>query len=285
MEDLNNALHLWLKRENQRENSGTRNTVDKTVNEINDDQGCLLQPKPWLEDVRKWEPKGDSDAGGSLIISPKATQVSSSTTSSTTRDANHCHVEKHGESPFACRYCSKRFKDRFLKFKHEQSHGVNIKFACDFCPFKFTSKGDLETHVNAQHSKEREQRFKDGPPLKPVKLPKKDWKPPFTCYFCDKEFDTYEKNRLHEISHTHPYRCKICATRKECKDLMAVHESFHRRKLKCKVCQQEFTHLQVRSTFQIAQEDHVCGSCKKKGFGIMSAKPNGLRSFSRISQF
>ena len=181
------------------------------------------------------------------------------------------HVEsEHGEKPFKCEKCEKRFQSLIAKSYHEQTHhagevkvfdcnvcgkqfksGIHLKqhvkyvhsdtrrWNCDECDAKFKQKRDLRIHVFNKHNVNYSTEDYDENQSKTSKVIK--------CEQCEATF-WYRKNLSAHMKTKHTigesFQCDKCNSIFKNKKTMVAHKRYKHEQLdldiSCKVCGKTF---------------------------------------------
>jgi len=108
------------------------------------------------------------------------------------------HVLLHsGKRPYACRKCSKSFKDPAALRRHENTH-KKVSFRCSECQRSFSRKATLKQHLRTHAN---------------VKL---------TCAFCPKQYG-YRQSLQKHVKKAHHEKCFSC---QKCKKLYISKKHF-----------------------------------------------------------
>ncbi|XP_044585699.1 zinc finger protein 454-like isoform X2 [Cotesia glomerata] len=178
------------------------------------------------------------------------------------------HMKSHcKDKRFSCSVCSKTFREQSLVTDHmkihseedksisyeicscKTSHTDNKPIACELCPYKFRTNGDLKYHMRI-HTGEK----------------------PFQCDECSAKF--CRKSQLAEHKRTHsgekPFQCKTCSFKCARKSQLNYHvKNYHKKEsYSCKDCPSKFDDvvaLKIHAGHhkKVQVEVFQCGICSK----------------------
>ncbi|XP_044011253.1 zinc finger protein 2 homolog isoform X2 [Aphidius gifuensis] len=149
-----------------------------------------------------------------------------------------------------CNICLRIFTKYTLLLNHERIHnGEQIKFECDKCGKKLSSKNSLKYHIRSVHTTER----------------------PHICQYCDDSFVSKYSKLIHERVHTgeRPYACNNCDMRYRSSSNLSQHMKLHlnERPHICQYCSKNFTRkcaLIDHERTHTGIKPHLCLICGKK---------------------
>ena len=155
------------------------------------------------------------------------------------------HELRHGEAPFACEVCDKRFFNNCNLQYHMKVHEARQPYECVDCDKKFLKKNHLTCHRRQVHS----------PKVKP-----------FVCKVCKKSFQLKGYLNMHKRTHNDMknYQCDRCDRTFSTQDFLNEHRKTHvpPRTMKCVVCKRKFAD---RSALKVHLEMHL-EEQRRKGY-------------------
>lgn len=193
-------------------------------------------------------------------------------------DIRRHHRHDHGEVPYKCGFCDKRFTDmRFLR-EHENIHTRNKVFKCDICSKEFRYKQTLRRHISWHNGTNKKymceecgKSFNDVTNLNKhrdtvhLKLRR------FACDQCPKTFTAKKHLKSHMYTHSgETFTCEICNKLFTNRYYLMAHKKIHdpNRKFVCQHCGKTFNrrgeyakHLRVHAGDRVLP--YKCSLCPK----------------------
>ncbi|XP_034043259.1 zinc finger protein 567-like isoform X2 [Thalassophryne amazonica] len=125
---------------------------------------------------------------------------------------------------YACSFCNKTFRTKFILANHVTIHTEAKLYSCRICGKRFLYRTHLQLHMNC-HSGQR----------------------PYTCNICGKGFTHPGSISTHKRTHTgeKPYSCADCGKHFRQKADLIKHTLIHtgEKPFRCNVCNREFNRL------------------------------------------
>lgn len=201
------------------------------------------------------------------------------------------HLVRHGEEPYTCKICGKRFsKVRALKEHSVASHSGGTPYSCRQCPARFSTLTDLTVHIR-KHSGNTDahacpvcpRRFATSKQLREHsathefdRKPSDKYKRTATgsgnhaCTQCERRFRKKCDLERHERVHSgaKPYSCPICKGRFQQAHNLTKHMVTHTgvKSYTCDICHKTFGRSDVLARHMHVHEvnkPHSCEFCNR----------------------
>lgn len=150
------------------------------------------------------------------------------------------HLQMHaGILPFGCKYCDKKFAQKYTMIIHERIHTGEKPFECNVCKRRFGDPSNLTSHTKT-HTNERS----------------------YECNVCGKTYKHSNQIKRHMRSHTNekPFKCRIGGCNKEYASKHGYMNHVRTKhnlgnkiiKYECDLCGLEFSSKSALSTHKIS---------------------------------
>ncbi|CAL4120912.1 unnamed protein product [Meganyctiphanes norvegica] len=152
------------------------------------------------------------------------------------------HLKCHIETPYRCKYCSRRFRDHDVFKDHISDHKGKNAYQCKFCRFNTKHNQSLRNHMGTHH---------------PGQMP-------YNCNVCEKKFLISTQLKRHMLLHTsdETYDCPKCEY--QCRLWITLRSHFVKKhvnveSLQCGICEVKFETLDEVN-------EHIVDHAEKKPF-------------------
>ncbi|KAG5830637.1 hypothetical protein ANANG_G00312780 [Anguilla anguilla] len=181
----------------------------------------------------------------------------------------------HGERPFHCPRCAKRFITAWDLTRHQRTHAGKLPFYCAQCGESFGSAAELARHKQVHPDRRRYGCRQCGRSFDSL-LERSQHRQTHAvrrlhkCPQCDKSYTRPSDMRRHQRSHTgeRPYRCALCGKTFRSATGEKKHQQTHtgERPFPCSHCGKRFTRLPILARHErihTGERPYLCSKCGK----------------------